>query len=106
MKLAFLGVYVSICVPSFAHASGRLAPRSTITPLYRGPFQDAPFGNADVSESGAGFGVAPGLRPEAALTKHPWMACIVQKIYVFRGRRGDLIKVIWHDGQGACLFTN
>jgi transposase len=26
-------------------------------------------------------------------------------IYVFRGRRGDLIKLIWHDGQGACLFT-
>lgn len=26
-------------------------------------------------------------------------------LYVFRGRRGDLIKVIWHDGQGACLFT-
>ena len=26
-------------------------------------------------------------------------------LYVFRGRRGDLIKVIWHDGQGACLFS-
>ena len=26
-------------------------------------------------------------------------------LYVFRGHRGDLIKVIWHDGQGACLFT-
>ncbi|MEF2554548.1 IS66 family insertion sequence element accessory protein TnpB, partial [Aurantimonas sp. A2-1-M11] len=26
-------------------------------------------------------------------------------VVVFRGRRGDLIKVIWHDGQGACLFT-
>jgi transposase len=26
-------------------------------------------------------------------------------LFVFRGRRGDLIKVIWHDGQGACLFT-
>ena len=26
-------------------------------------------------------------------------------LYVFRGRRGDLIKVIWHDGQGACLYT-
>lgn len=25
-------------------------------------------------------------------------------LFVFRGRRGDLIKVIWHDGQGACLF--
>ena len=23
---------------------------------------------------------------------------------LFRGRRGDLIKVIWHDGQGSCLF--
>ena len=22
-----------------------------------------------------------------------------------RGRRGDLLKVSWHDGQGACLFT-
>ena len=24
---------------------------------------------------------------------------------MFRGRRGDLIKVIWWDGQGACLFS-
>jgi transposase len=23
----------------------------------------------------------------------------------FRGRSGNLLKVIWHDGQGACLFT-
>jgi len=23
----------------------------------------------------------------------------------FRGRRGDLRKVMWHDGQGACLFS-
>lgn len=27
------------------------------------------------------------------------------QLFVFRGRRGDLIKVIWHDGQGACLFS-
>ena len=26
-------------------------------------------------------------------------------LYIFRGRRGNLIKIIWHDGQGACLFT-
>jgi transposase len=26
------------------------------------------------------------------------------QLFVFRGRRGDLIKVIGHDGQGACLF--
>ena len=26
-------------------------------------------------------------------------------LFCFRGRRGDLLKVIWHDGQGACLFS-
>ncbi|MDK1389762.1 hypothetical protein ILFOPFJJ_06158 [Ensifer psoraleae] len=26
-------------------------------------------------------------------------------LFVFRGRSGGLIKVIWHDGQGARLFT-
>lgn len=26
-------------------------------------------------------------------------------LFVFRGRGGGLIKVIWHDGQGVCLFT-
>src|SRR3954465_3932836 len=24
-------------------------------------------------------------------------------LFVFRGRRGDLIKVLWHDGQGLCI---
>jgi transposase len=26
-------------------------------------------------------------------------------VYVFRGKRGDLIKVLWWDGQGLCLFA-
>jgi transposase len=26
-------------------------------------------------------------------------------LFVFRGRRSDLIKVLWHDGQGFCLFS-
>jgi transposase len=26
-------------------------------------------------------------------------------LFVFRGRRGDLLKVIWFDGQGACLYS-
>ena len=25
-------------------------------------------------------------------------------MFVFRGRQGDLIKIIWWDGQGSCLF--
>ena len=26
-------------------------------------------------------------------------------LFVFRGRRGNLIKVLWHDGRGMCLFS-
>lgn len=26
-------------------------------------------------------------------------------VFVFRGRRGHLIKVLWWDGQGLCLFS-
>jgi len=26
-------------------------------------------------------------------------------LFVFRGRRGDLLKIIWWDGQGGCLFA-
>ena len=26
-------------------------------------------------------------------------------LFVFRGRRGGNIKVLWHDGQGLCLFA-
>lgn len=26
------------------------------------------------------------------------------QLFVFRGRRGDRIKVLWWDGQGLCLF--
>jgi transposase len=26
-------------------------------------------------------------------------------LYVFRGKRGDLIKIIWHDGLGMSLYA-
>lgn len=26
-------------------------------------------------------------------------------VFVFRGRRGDLIKALWFDGDGLCLFA-
>jgi transposase len=41
------------------------------------------------------------LRVQEILKKDP----LSGHIFCFRGRRGDLLKVIWHDGQGACLFT-
>lgn len=26
-------------------------------------------------------------------------------VFVFRGRRGDIIKLLWFDGDGLCLFS-
>ncbi len=26
-------------------------------------------------------------------------------IFVFRGRRGDLVKLLWYDGDGICLYA-
>ena len=26
-------------------------------------------------------------------------------LFLFRGRRGDLIKILWWDGTGMCLFA-
>ena len=26
-------------------------------------------------------------------------------VFVFRGRRGDIVKLLWFDGDGLCLFT-
>ena len=26
-------------------------------------------------------------------------------LYAFRGRRGDLLKLVWHDGIGLCMLT-
>jgi len=26
-------------------------------------------------------------------------------LFAFRGRRGGLVKLLWYDGQGLCLFT-
>ncbi|MFO1046963.1 MAG: IS66 family insertion sequence element accessory protein TnpB [Geminicoccaceae bacterium] len=26
-------------------------------------------------------------------------------VFVFRGKRGNLLKILWSDGQGVCLFA-
>lgn len=29
----------------------------------------------------------------------------VGDLYVFRGKRGDLVKILWHDGLGMSLYA-
>jgi transposase len=41
------------------------------------------------------------LQVQEALRRDPHSG----HLFVFRGRRGDLIKVLWHDDQGMCLFA-
>ncbi|NKB16021.1 MAG: IS66 family insertion sequence element accessory protein TnpB [Sphingomonadales bacterium] len=43
----------------------------------------------------------PGLQVQQALGRDPHAG----DLYVFRGRRGDFIKVLWHDGLGLSLYA-
>lgn len=38
---------------------------------------------------------------QTALAENPYSG----HVFVFRGRRGDLIKVLWWSGDGLCLFA-
>jgi len=55
---------------------------------------------AGVTDMRRGF-ISLAAQAEATLKQDPYTG----HLFVFRGRRGDLIKVIWWDGQGACLFS-
>jgi transposase len=43
--------------------------------------------------------------PAHSATASPSARNLTVPLFVFRGRRGGLIKVLWHDGQGMCLFA-
>src|SRR4051794_25986918 len=49
--------------------------------------------------------IAPGVRVWLQVQEVLRQDPLGGHLFCFRGRRGDLLKVIWHDGQGACLFT-
>src|SRR6202166_1567450 len=38
---------------------------------------------------------------QTALAENPFSG----HVFVFRGKRGDLIKLLWWDGDGLCLFA-
>jgi transposase len=55
---------------------------------------------AGVTDMRRGF---PGLSAlvQEKLARDPFCG----HLFVFRGRRGDLIKALWWDGDGLCLFS-
>jgi transposase len=54
---------------------------------------------AGVTDMRKGF-AALAAQAEAVLRQDPFTG----HLFVFRGRQGDLVKIIWWDGQGACMF--
>ena len=41
------------------------------------------------------------LQVQQALGRDPYAG----DLYVFRGHRGDLVKIVWHDGLGMSLYA-
>ena len=54
---------------------------------------------AGVTDMRKGF-AALAAQAEAVLKQDPFAG----HIFMFRGRQGDLVKIIWWDGRGACMF--
>ena len=55
---------------------------------------------AGVTDMRRGFATLA-AQAEATMKEDPYAG----HLFVFRSRRGDPIKMIWWDGQGACLFS-
>jgi len=55
---------------------------------------------AGVTDMRRGFVGLSGM-VQTALQENPFSG----QVYIFRGRCGDLIKVLWFDGDGLCLFA-
>ena len=109
-------VPVTITEPSGPVASGPMKPRRTRDPAKERGLIEIDLGGGRRVRVDAGvdaealarvLDVLQGLRRpvpagpgDAEAGPARWSS-----VRSLRGRRGDLIKVIWHDGQGMCLFS-
>ena len=55
---------------------------------------------AGITDLRKGFDGLSALVQES-LTADPFSG----QVFVFRGRRGDMVKLLWWDGDGLCLFA-
>jgi transposase len=55
---------------------------------------------AGITDMRKGFDGLAGL-VQTQLIEDPFSG----QLFVFRGRRGDLVKILWWDGDGLCLYA-
>src|SRR6056297_1514851 len=98
-----------ICRPSGHHQLSRVSPHGAVVgcrPRARAdgmiqvPSNTRIWLAAGVTDMRRGFNTLAALA-EKTLEQDPYSG----HLFVFRGRRGDLLKIIWWDAQGACLFS-
>jgi transposase len=92
------------------HRTGELMPLARLLPVAveREPLQPAVAGlsasaieiGADHTDMRKGFD-GPSAMVRTALAANPFCG----HVFVFRGRRGDMLKVLWFDGQGLLLLA-
>ena len=59
-------------------------------------------GEALVLEVAASVLAQPSMQAQSVLAQDPFSG----HLFVFRGKRGDLLKILYWDGQGFCLFSS
>ncbi|MDO8775748.1 MAG: IS66 family insertion sequence element accessory protein TnpB [Burkholderiaceae bacterium] len=55
---------------------------------------------AGVTDMRCGFNTLA-VKVQTALSEAPYSG----HVFIFRGRRGDLVKLLWSDGDGMCLLA-
>ena len=93
MDLSRVAIGDSICVQGVCLTVAELQGKSFAADASRETLSLTTLGEL---APGSVVNLEPALRAGDPLGGH---------LFCFLGRSGNLLKVIWHDGQGACLFT-
>ena len=85
------------CARSGDSSDGAAGPGAGMIPVPSGVRVWLATGRTDMRRGMNGLA----LQVQEALRRDPHAG----DLYVFRGRRGDLIKIVWHDGIGMSLYA-
>ena len=91
------GVRVRVGLGRTSRCSGACWRLAVVIPVSSGVRVWLAAGHTDMRRGMNGLA----LQVQQALERDPHAG----DLYVFRGRRGDLVKVLWHDGLGMSLYA-